>query len=150
MSKNSSSTSFPLLVLMLLFGAGIMYFLAPEIIPQKEKKIEKKLTNEYAKVTKINDLYVFIESTPANSNYTTLDVIEGDKLNDIWSSLGIGKDKFGKVLTNIINTGKKNLVFNEMLIKMTEKVSNEFQDASGVIFLNNMRKCQVIKFKTTN
>jgi RNA polymerase subunit RPABC4/transcription elongation factor Spt4 len=146
MASKNKSIIFLSLILMLFIGAGIMYFIAPQIIPPKE--VEKALTNEYAKVKKINDLYVFIESFPANeSSYITLETMEGDNLIDIWNSFGIGKDKFGKVLLNIANAGKNNLIFYEILTKMTEKVHNQYKDASGIIFSDQMKKCQVIKFK---
>jgi hypothetical protein len=107
----------------------------------------KSLPNGYAKIgEKINDLYVFINSLPAN-NYEIIETVKGDNLIDTWNSLGIGKEKAEKVISNIINAGKDNLVFYEMLFKITERVHNNYSQASGVIFTNNMKECQVVKFK---
>lgn len=143
--NNKTSSNLSLVILMFLLGAGLMYGLFQlNIIPSNESKF----TNEYAKVRKINNLYVFVESAPVDpDSYTTIDIVEGSNLIEIWDSLGIGNDKFGKVVNNIFNTGKDNLVFYEKLLRMTEDVYKKHNDASGIIFSENMRKCQVIKFK---
>lgn len=143
-TKNNSTNFFLISILMLIIGAGLMYFLAPII----NSESENALTNEYAKVKKINDLYVFIESTPADpESYTTIETMEGDNLIDIVNSLGIGKEKPKNVFANIVNTLGDNLTFDKLLDKITEKAHSQYPDATGVIFSDRMKKCQVIKFK---
>ena len=142
MATKTNQTNFPLLILMFILGAGLVYFVLPIINPPKENK----LTNEYAKVQKMNDLYVFIEAEPV-TDYSTLKTFKGDSLESVWNSFGIGKDKFGKVLLNILDAGQHNLILSQKLERMTEAVKNQYPDAEGVIFFDKMNECAVIKFK---
>ncbi len=146
MATKNNQNNFPVLILSVIiafiFGAGLVYFGLPFVNPPKENK----LTNDYATVQKINNLHVFIEAEPV-SEYTTLKTFKGDSLESVWNSFGIGKDKFGKVLLNILDAGQHNLILSQKLERMTEAVNNQYSDADGVIFSDKMNECAVIKFK---
>ena len=62
------------------------------------------------------------------------------------NSIGIGKEKAGKVLENLLNLGQQNINFHAQLLTITEKVKEQYPDAQGVIFSNRIKKCEVIKF----
>ncbi len=62
------------------------------------------------------------------------------------NSIGIGKEKTGKVLESVLNLGKQNINFHEQLVTITEKVKEQYPNAQGVIFSNRVKKCEVIMF----
>jgi len=142
--QKKSKTNFSSILLygaMLLLGAGIMYFIANQYnIFEKETPIDR------ASVEKINGLYVFIESSPI-VKYETIQKFKGDNLADIYNKLGIGKQKAGQVILNIINTANENLNFSEVLNTMVNNVHDKYPDATGVIFRNRMKECEVIKLR---
>lgn len=140
-SKNSSSAiAMPLI--MLVVGVALTYL----AFDQGLINSDPAYSNDCAKVQRINNLYVFIESTPMNTNYSTIETLKGDDLFEMINSLGIGKEKFGKVIQNLIRVGSDNLSMNELVLKMTEMVNDQYPEASGIIFMKNLKKCQVIKF----
>src|ERR1041385_442939 len=94
-------TSIITYILLILLG-GSLTFIAYSYFDTLTTE-GKKYTNDYAKVQKIDGLYVFIESSPAVDTYTSIEITEGPGLIDVWNSLGVGKEGVGKVLENLLN-----------------------------------------------
>ncbi len=167
-SSSSNNNRYIIALLAILLGGLIMYASLPAINDEKPvstsgtaviaptrvdtvfiiDSIPPTYKPEEAQVKKINGLYIFVESEPLNSKgYTVLGTIEGENPADMINSLGIGKEKFGKVLENIFLKTQENANFRSQLEKMTELVITQYPQAQGLIFTNRIRKCEVIVFK---
>lgn len=145
-NSKSNSTNLFLPFILFLVGAAAMYFIQPLFAAPPTETIVT-FEKEDATVNKINGLYVYIEASPKNKdNYQVIGNVEGDNIFEMVNSIGIGEEKTGKVLENIFNLGKDNINFHEQLLKITEKVKEQFPNAEGVIFSNKIRKCEVVVF----
>lgn len=139
-SINSTTLLAFLLGAILLFG---VYYLG--YLPPRTTGVDKSLTDDFAQVSQIQNIYVFLESRPANK-YTSLGTFQGDNAIEMLQSIGIGKEKFGNVLLNMLNTGNQNLNLYEVINKMVEGTKEKYPEASGIIFSDRLKKCEVIKF----
>jgi hypothetical protein len=100
-----------------------------------------------ASVNNIRGLYIFVLSEP-QVNY---DVI-GQVKNDFASQLGEvtkGKKKAGKILEGIFNTATKNVDFQQLMNNMIDLTQDQYPQAEGIIFDNNLSNARVIVFKGT-
>jgi RNA polymerase subunit RPABC4/transcription elongation factor Spt4 len=141
---NSQSNNFFIYLLIFVIGAALMYVGYPYLQSDAAPIVYDK---EIAKVNRIDGIYVYVESYPQDkSAYQVIGTAEGDNIVDMVGSLGIGKEKVGTVLENILNMGKDNINFHEQLKVMVEKVKEQYPDAEGIIFTNKIKKCEVITF----
>lgn len=145
-SKNQSSNLLTYFFIFIL-GGVLMYFGYPYLQEDSATTTEIIYNLEDAKVNKINGLYIYIEASPKDKeSYKVIGNVEGDNIIEMTNSLGIGKEKVGKVLENILNLAKDNINFHEQLSTITEKVKEHYPNAQGIIFSNKIKKCEVISF----
>lgn len=145
-TTSKGSTNVFALALLFILGATIMFFVYPYFITQQVNK-PVNYKKEDAIVNKINDLYVYVEAAPKDKDsYNVVGSVEGDNIIEMVNSIGIGKEKAGQVLENLLNLTKQNINFHEQLLTITEKVKEQYPDAQGVIFSNRIKKCEVIVF----
>ena len=138
--RPKQNTSQP--ILYILIGCILMYVALTYLAPKDQEN------KHYARVSKLNDLYVYINATPIDqSQYISLGVLSGTDIDEIWDSFGIGKDKFGQVILNIFNTNKEHLTFSKVIEKITLKAKKDYPNASGIIISNKLSSCEVIQFK---
>lgn len=142
MSKEErNSNSFLIAFIMLILGAMAMYIGYPYIM-------DSKYAENDAKVSKINGLYVFIESEPICSDcYDVIGEMKGESVVDMANSVGIGKEKWTKVVNNIFNKSREKLTLSEQLREMTELVKEKYSNANGIIMRGKFNRCEVIKLK---
>ena len=98
--------------------------------------------------SKVNGLYVFIESIPACDDcYEHLGSFKGENIVDVAQNVGIGKEKAGRVLANIFLKSREHLSFSENILNLTETVKIQYPNSDAIIIHHNMNECEVIKYK---
>lgn len=108
---------------------------------------ESKITNEYAKVTKMQGLLVFIESSPAKEYETLGQVNAEDYVTQVEAS---NKNKKPlKALFDMGVTTVKNIKYSEKLDMLVSNAKEQYQgDVLGIIVNGNLKSCEAIRFKT--
>jgi hypothetical protein len=107
-------------------------------------KIETPPPGE-AKVDQYNGVYVFIRSNP-KSDYDIITTVETNSLNRAVESAS-GKKGFWKVLGNATESLLKDLSFENRINAITEEARKVYPDVQGLVFIDDLTKCQVIKFR---
>ncbi len=144
--QNNSQSNLTSYILAFIVGAGIVYFGYPYLNPQQPTVQNYSIGD--AQVDQVNGLYVFLESKPVRSTpYKVIDSFEDENLLEVASSVGIGKEKFGKVLENILTKGSQKLNFENQIDKITQAVKDKYPDAQAVIFSVKLKRCEVITFE---
>jgi hypothetical protein len=98
-----------------------------------------------ATVNNIRGLYVFVLSEPQVS-YEVIGPVKNDigkQLNESTS----GKTKAGKIIGGILGTAAKNVNFQQLMNNMIDLAKEQYPNAEGIIFDNNLSNARVIKFK---
>jgi hypothetical protein len=140
--KASSGGSSLLLFFAFLIGGIIGYLAFKADVKPADKAV--KLSKEFAKVDVIQDLYVYMESVPANQDsYESLGNFEINGDTTVINS----KENVGQALSRLFSSGKETLSFDEKLSQMLENIKSNFPEATGVIFSDRLKRCEVIKFR---
>lgn len=114
----------------------------------KTKELEEnKITNEYAKVEKMQGLYVFIESSPAKDYETLGEVTTEDYVSQVEAS---NKNKKAlKAGLDMLLTTVKNIKFSDKLEMLISNANEQYKgQVQGIIVRDKLTKCEAIKFKT--
>ena len=123
--------------------AVLLIWLGCEPITENTPKLIDKST---AKVQRIGGLYVFIKSEP-ETPYKVIDNVIGKDVFERAADVGVGKEKPGKVLKNIIKSATEELSFSKKVSLMAAEAARKHRDAHAIVFRNNLSNCEVIKFK---
>ncbi|MEQ8474787.1 MAG: hypothetical protein RIB54_01025 [Fulvivirga sp.] len=102
------------------------------------------LQNE-AKVNNIRGLYVFILSEP-QVGYEVIGQVKNDigkQLNESTS----GKTQAGKIIGGVLGTAAKNISFQQLMNNMIDLAKEQYPNAEGIIFDNNLSNARVIIFR---
>lgn len=107
---------------------------------------ENKITNEYAKVAKMQGLYVFIESSPAREYETLGQVTTEDYVSQVEAS---NKNKKAlKAGLDMLLTTVKNIKYSEKLDMLVSNAKEQYHGkVQGIIVNGNLKSCEAIKFK---
>jgi endogenous inhibitor of DNA gyrase (YacG/DUF329 family) len=134
-------------ILFLLLGSAIMYVAHPYINKPKENPEAKY----FARVERNNGIYVYINSLPIDQDsYSTIATLQVNDIQEIWKSLRIGKDNVGQVFLNALNLGNENLVFSNLINKITTQAHDKYPEATGVIINDKLTRCEIIKFQPSH
>lgn len=107
---------------------------------------ESKITNEYAKVAKLQGLYVFVESSPAREYETLGQVTTEDYVSQVEAS---NKNKKAlKAGLDMLLTTVKNIKYSEKLDMLVSNAKEQYQgEVEGIIVNGGLKSCEAIKFK---
>lgn len=107
---------------------------------------ESKITNEYAKVAKMQGLLVFIESSPAKEYETLGQVNAEDYVTQVEAS---NKNKKPlKAGLDMLLTTVKNIKYSEKLDMLVRNAKEQYPGkVQGIIVNGNLKSCEAIKFK---
>lgn len=97
-----------------------------------------------AEVMSIQNVYVFVKTEPV-SEYTVINTCKNDFIDQSVDTIK-GK-KLGKALRGLLDVSTSNIDFQKLLNHMVEKAKQEYPEAEGLIFRDNLSNCEVIKFK---
>ncbi|MCH8903561.1 MAG: hypothetical protein IIA45_06580 [Bacteroidetes bacterium] len=98
-----------------------------------------------AKTQKIEGLYVFIKSEPT-APYNTIGTIKSKDVFERAIEVGVGEEKAGTVLKNIIKSALEEIPFEKKLSLMASEAKDKYPNAEGIIFTSNLNNCSVIRF----
>lgn len=142
MEKMNSRTQVIIAIIGLLgitigtFGTMLVNFLnAPE---------PKPIDFSVSKVQKYDGVFVFIRSRP-KENYTSLGIVESNTAVRAAES-GTGK-KGWDILNNVGKSLLKDISFENRLSSIVTEAKKEKAGVEGLIFIDDLNKCEAIKFK---
>ena len=98
-----------------------------------------------AKTEKVEGLFVFIKSEPTAA-YNTIGTIKSKDVFERASEVGVGKEKTGTVLKNILKSALEEIPFDKKLLLMASEAKDEYPNSQGIIFDSNLNSCSVIQF----
>ena len=111
------------------------------------KTQESKITNEYAKVAKMQGgLLVFIESSPVKEYETLGQVNTEDYISQVEAA---NKNKKPlKALYDMAITTVKNIKYSDKLAMLVANANEQYKgNVQGIIVRDNLMRCEAIKFK---
>jgi hypothetical protein len=149
MAKNNSS-SFPVgaVLIGLIFGAVIMFFLYPSLVSQEP--IQAPLSINDARALEVDGVLVFIKSEPKVKNLV-LGSLTQDKVLALINKIdGIAHDNDKNFLEKMAGTfGEvwQNVNFHERIKKFIKAAKNDYPEVEGLVFNgSNLKEATVIKF----
>ncbi|UXX80060.1 hypothetical protein N7E81_02935 [Reichenbachiella carrageenanivorans] len=121
----------------------LLYLLAIVIITISCE--QSQLLKSDAEVMQVKGIYIYVYATPK---------MEFDYLGNVKNNLGEqlniateGKKKFGDLLEGVISTGAQNADFRKVLDNMIKLTKQQYRDADGIVFPENLSQGWAIKFR---